>query len=134
MNMNCRLSDAITRIKNAKRNDYPCVKVLWSQKNYAVLSVLKENGIAVDRLEVVSVDKEGSKLIEPELMVHLRRGKLHALKVLSTPGRVMHVNKKKIPVYKNHLGLVVVSTSSGMMTGAEATAKGIGGKLMVSAF
>jgi small subunit ribosomal protein S8 len=129
MNMNCLLSDAIARIKNAKRNDRISVNVKWSSKTMNVLNVLKDNGVVVKDVAVQNIDN-----VKKEILVFLRNERLYELNVVSKPGYVKHVTKDKIPRPKNGFGVIVISTSSGMMTGAEAFRRGIGGKIMAYAF
>lgn len=127
MSMNCVLADAIARVKNAKLNDAAAVDILWSKQNWAVFQVLKNVGIVSD------ITQTGDKYAK-RINVTLYASKIRELSCISTPGRSVHVKVTQIPRYKNGFGVIVISTSSGMMTGAEAKARGIGGKLMLRAF
>ena len=60
--------------------------------------------------------------------------KITEIKRLSTPGRRYYVAAKDIPTVKSGRGLVIVSTSKGMMTGSEAKKVGIGGELICKVF
>lgn len=129
MNMNCIIADAVARIKNAKNNDQLYVEVLWSKHCFDVLRVL-------ERAKVLrSVASNGAtKPKNARINVELHPDGFQEIKIDSKPGRIVHVTKGRIPRYKNGFGVVVISTSKGVMTGAEARAQSIGGKVILRAF
>lgn len=125
MNFNCIVSDSIARLNNARSSDRMSANLLCSKQVEAILRVLLECK-AIERFEVAD-DRRA-------ILVHLcpKRG-FRKLRASSTPGRVWHVQAKKIPFNRQN-DFRIISTSSGMMTTATAREKRVGGKLMVQVF
>jgi small subunit ribosomal protein S8 len=129
MNINCIVSDSIARIKNAVNNDQLSVQVLCSKHCLEVLKLLERAKIL---RSVTRVDAPAPK--DLRINIEMYSDGFQRLEMVSTPGRAVHVKKGEIPRYKNGFGVVVVSTSKGIMTGEDARKHGIGGKVLVRAF
>jgi small subunit ribosomal protein S8 len=122
---NDSIADLLTRIRNANTARKRVVAMPYSKMTEQVAGILKTNGY----LEDVKVTKNGNfKALElslpadPETITSLIR--------VSKPGRRVYTSAKDIPVVLGGRGLVIVSTSSGVMTGREAHKKGLGGELI----
>lgn len=129
MNMNCIVADAIARINNAKNNDQLYVEVLWSKHCFDVLKVLERAKF------LRSVTHNGAgKPKNARINVELYPDGFQKMKIDSKPGRIVHATHDKIRPYKNGFGVVVMSTSKGVMTGSEAKAHNVGGKVILRAY
>lgn len=125
------IADMLTRIRNAinvRKNE---VSLPHSKAKEAVASILKTSGFVDDiRVTDLSVGKQLTIVINHEA----ENARITEIKRLSTPGRRHYAPASKIPTVKRGRGVVIVSTSKGMMTGAEARAAKIGGELIASVY
>jgi small subunit ribosomal protein S8 len=97
----------------------------------AVAALLKANNF-IDSFQVTS-DTVGKKMtvrINPDNT----NARITEIVRLSKPGRRYYVNAKEIPVVKRGRGIVIVSTSKGMMTGDEAKKQHVGGELICKVY
>jgi small subunit ribosomal protein S8 len=132
MTINDPISDMLTRIRNAgmarkATTTMPSTKVL-----VAVAAILKSEGYITD-YQVIE------KSPQNELMVTLRYGadKRHAIreiKRVSKPGLRVYAGKERVPRVRSGLGVAIVSTTQGVMTGYEARRRGIGGEVLCTVF
>ena len=132
MSVNDPISDMLTRIRNAgmarkATTSMPSTKVL-----VAVAGILKSEGYITD-YQVIE------KSPQNELMVTLRYGadKRHAIreiKRVSKPGLRVYAGKERVPRVRSGLGIAIVSTTQGVMTGYEARRRGIGGEVLCTVF
>ncbi len=127
------IADLLTRIRNATASGHPTVSVPASKTKEQILHVLKDEGY-IDMFEIV--EKEAGKKNLKIFLKYDTHGKpvIREIKRISSPGRRVHVATAEIPVTKGGLGLVVVSTSSGMLSDREARRQGVGGELICSVF
>jgi small subunit ribosomal protein S8 len=125
------IADMITRIRNAiavrKRevslphsNVKESVARLLKQSNF--LSDIKVADAAVGKTLVITINEEHEN------------ARITEIKRLSKPGRRYYVNAQEIPVVKRGRGVVIVSTSKGMMTGTEAKKQHVGGELICKVY
>jgi small subunit ribosomal protein S8 len=123
------LADLLTRIRNAGMAQHPTVKLPSSTRKVEVLRVLKEEGY----IEDYSV---GEETPQPNVTVALKylRGDhvITGIKRESKPGQRKYVRSDGLPIVLNGLGVSVITTSQGVMTGKSATAKGVGGEYICS--
>jgi len=132
MSVNDPISDMLTRIRNAgmaRKSDVtmPSTKVL-----VAIAQILKQEGYVAD-FEVVE------KRPQNQLKVALRYGpdKRHTIREIrrvSKPGLRIYAGKDAIPRVKSGLGIAIVSTPEGVLTGYEARRRGIGGEVLCTVF
>jgi len=125
------IADMLTRIRNAinvRKNE---VSLPHSNIKEHVARSLQANGF-LESVTVtdLSVGKQLHIVIHPED----ENAKITEIKRLSKPGRRHYSNATEIPTIKGGRGVVIVSTSQGLMTGKEAKAKGIGGELIASVY
>lgn len=128
-----QIADLLTRVRNAQRAKHPTVRIPKSKTKRMILDLLLSEGYIAGIEEVESVTKK------PELKVVLRYDELgqptiRELKRISRPGRRMYVGKEDIPRDRGGLGVVVVSTSKGMLNDQQARKEGLGGELICSVF
>ena len=128
MSVNDPISDMLTRIRNAgmaQKTDtsMPATKIL-----VAIAKILKEEGYIAD-FDVVE------KRPQDQLNVTLSYGpdKRHAIreiKRVSKPGLRVYAGKNEIPRVKSGLGIAIVSTPEGVLSGYEARRRGVGGEVL----
>jgi small subunit ribosomal protein S8 len=120
------ISDMLTRIRNAGKALLPAVELPHSRMKESVAKILKSEGYVAD------VAVEGSKI--KKLKIHLKyqgkKGVIESLKRVSRPGLRRYVGSTEIPRVLNGMGISIVSTSEGVMTGTQAKKKNLGGELL----
>ncbi len=126
MSMQDPIADMLTRIRNGQAAKKVAVKMPSSKQKLAIANVLKEEGYIADfavageakpELEVTLKYFEGKKVIE-------------SLKRVSRPGLRIYKGATEIPNVLDGLGVVIISTSQGVMTDRAARKAGIGGELI----
>ena len=117
------IADMLTRIRNAHLALHKEVSVPRSKIKESIASILKEEGY-VDNVSVA--DRE----IKIALKYVGGKAVISGLKRISKPGRRMYVNAAAIPNVQNGLGICIVSTSQGVISGTNAKEKHIGGELI----
>ena len=122
------IGDMLTRIRNAQMVRHPSVEMPSSKITASIAEILKREGYIADT-EVVK------KKPQDVLRVRLRYSEsqepsIAGLKRVSKPGLRVHVQRKEVPRAFGGVGISIVSTSQGLMTGLDAYRKGIGGELM----
>lgn len=122
------ISDFIARIKNANHRKHEEFDLHYSNLKMAVADVLKEEGFIEDYEEK---DKEDMKVV---MKYQGERRVIDDMERVSKPSRRVYVSKDQIPEVLGGLGISVLSTSQGVMTGKEAREKGIGGELLLKAW
>jgi len=123
--VNDPIADLLTRIRNAQQARRHLVPVPYSAMKEQVAQILAQAGF----IEGVKVTKNGNfKALELTLTGNPER--ITSLQRVSKPGRRVYTSSKDIPLVLGGRGLVIVSTSSGVMTGRDARLKGLGGELI----
>ena len=122
------VADMLTRIRNAVQVKHESVLVPHSKLKLSIAKVLKDEGYIRD------YDMPRGQA-HPTLRLHLsyrsgREPAIIGLKRVSKPGLRVHIGKGEIPRIYGGLGLAIISTSSGVMTGRQAWRLGIGGELL----
>ena len=121
------ISDMLTRIRNAimvRKNE---VTLPHSQIKESVARLLKESHFIDD----VSVGKATvGKSLTIKIFGEDSNARITEIKRLSKPGRRAYVNAREIPRVKGGRGIVIISTSKGLMTGDKAKAQKLGGELI----
>jgi len=122
------IADMLTRIRNAIMARHDSVLVPSSKTKLAIARILKKEGFITDYETL-----KGKP--QPEIRLHLKyddenKPVLSGLERVSKPGLRVYVGREEIPRLYGGLGVAIVSTSSGVMTGQQAWRKGIGGELL----
>ncbi len=129
------LADFLTTIRNAARASKSEIRVPWSRMRSDVAHILKNEGYV---LEVEKVTDEKAKAGKPELRVKLRgQGKTRAITQItriSKPGRRQYVGSQEIPRVLGGMGVSVVSTPRGVMSGHQAKKQNLGGELLLTVY
>ena len=122
------IADMLTRIRNAIMARHDFVLVPSSKMKLSIARILKKEGFVAD-YEVLKG--------KPHRMIKLylkyddnNQPILSGLERVSKPGLRVYVEQKEIPRIYGGLGLAILSTSSGVMTGRQAWRQGIGGELL----
>jgi small subunit ribosomal protein S8 len=125
------VADMLTRVRNAIAVNSSVVEMPHSKLKETVAGILVANGF----IDKVDVNQDG---IRKTLLITINNqdssAKITEIKRLSRPGRRMYVKSPAVPTVKRGRGLVVISTSAGVMTGAEAKAKNLGGELICEVY
>jgi small subunit ribosomal protein S8 len=121
------ISDMLTRIRNGGRALLPAVQMPHSRIKEGVAKILKTEGYVAD----VAVEGEKSKkTIKIRLKYNGKKNVIEGLKRVSKPGLRKYVGSTEIPRVLGGLGVSIVSTSEGLMTGTQAKKKNLGGELL----
>lgn len=125
------VADMLTRIRNAIMVRKHEVVLPHSKLKEAVARLLQQNNFIDD----VKVDKAdiGKKLV---VKINPQDGNARITEVVrvSKPGRRYYVSARDIPTVKRGRGIVILSTSKGLMTGEQATAEHLGGELICKVY
>ena len=122
------IADMLTRIRNANTANHDVVDVPASRMKQAVAQILKDEGFIVD-FERVNEGPQGT------IRIKLKYGQnkekvITGLRRISRPGLRVYTNKTEIPRVLGGLGLVIMSTSKGIMSGKRAKKEGCGGEVL----
>ena len=121
------VSDYLTRIRNALSADHPDVEVPASRLKKEMSRILAEQGyITSFEVEPTAV----GEVIRIQLKYTDDRRPVIAACAVSRPGRRYYVGRGDVPRVQGGMGTSIVSTSTGVMTGHEATANGVGGEVV----
>jgi small subunit ribosomal protein S8 len=122
------ISDYLTRIRNGLAADHTEVEVPASRLKKEKSRILREQGYITDfEVQPTAV----GEVIRIELKyTEDRRPVISGLRRVSRPGRRRYVTHGDVPRVQGGMGTAIVSTSTGVMTGHEAKAKGVGGEVV----
>jgi len=120
------ISDMLTRIRNANRALLPTVEMPHSKMKEGIAQILKREGYIFD----FAVEGKLPKTMKMKLKYQGKKSVIEGLRRISTPGLRRYVGATDIPRVRGGLGVAVVSTSEGLMTGNQARKKNIGGELI----
>jgi small subunit ribosomal protein S8 len=120
------ISDMLTRIRNASRALLPAVELPHSRMKESLAQILKKEGYVAE----VSVDGKTIKKLKIQLKYRGKKNVIEGLKRISKPGLRKYVGATEIPRVLGGLGISIVSTSEGVMTGTQAKKKNLGGELL----
>jgi small subunit ribosomal protein S8 len=124
--MNDPISDMLARIRNANRALLPAVEVPHSKMKESLAGILKREGYITD----FTVEGKIPKNIKLRLKYQGKKSTIDGLRRISTPGLRRYVGSTEIPRVRGGLGVAVLSTSEGVMTGNQARKKNLGGELL----
>ena len=122
------IADMLTRIRNAVMVRHDSVLVPTSKMKLSIARILKDEGF-ISAYEVV---KDGAHRV---IKIHLKYSDsdqpvISGLERVSKPGLRVYVEREEIPRVRGGLGIAIISTSKGVMTGQQARHQGIGGELL----
>ena len=133
MNLTDPIADMLTRIRNAVLAGHPVVAIPSSRIKHEIAKILQEEGF-ISSYEVVDGKVVGSKVLRISLKYigerRERRPVITGLERISRPGRRVYTNKQEIPWVLSGLGVAILSTPKGVMTGQRARQLGVGGEVL----
>ncbi len=127
MNMTDPIADMLTRIRNAATGRHTRVLVPASKMKLSLARVLKEEGYIKD-IEILKDNPQGT--LRLTLRYVDKKPVLTQLKRVSKPGLRVYTKKADIPRVRGGLGVAVLSTPRGLMTGSNAYKQGLGGEVI----
>ena len=130
MSMSDPIADMLTRIRNGQQAEKVSVKMPSSKLKAAIAAVLKDEGYILDHATVTGDD--GKPALEVTLKYFDGKPVIEKIQRVSRPGLRQYAGSHDIPVVLGGLGISIVSTSRGVMTGARAKAMGQGGEVLCS--
>ena len=126
------IADMLTRIRNALAVKKPEIVLPYSKVKFNIANVLEKEKL-IKKVETIEATKSktGFKQLKFKLMYDEKnQSVIGTLKRISKPGQRIYVKKDKIPKVLNGLGMNILSTSKGFITGQEAREKSLGGELI----
>ena len=122
------IADLLTRIRNANQMRYNEVVVPSSKMKLEIVEILKNEGYIAS----YKIDKNE---VQDNVIITLKYGKnkervISGLKRISKPGLRVYAKAEEVPTVLNGLGISIVSTSKGIMTGKEARKQNLGGEVL----
>ena len=131
MSMSDPIADMLTRVRNALMRRHATVAMPLSNSKVAIAEVLKSEGYIVD-FQVISQEPQSVLEIKLKYIGDRRhyRSVITGLERVSKPGRRVYVGKSEIPWVLSGMGIAILTTPQGMMTGQKARRKGVGGEVL----
>ena len=128
MSVTDTIADLLTRIRNANQMRYNEVVIPSSNIKLEIVKILEREGF------IASYKIEKNE-VQDNIIVTLKYGKnkervISGLKRISKPGLRVYAKAEEIPTVLNGLGIAIVSTSKGVMTGKEAKKENLGGEVL----
>ena len=129
------VGDMLTRIRNANHRFHPTVTMPHSKLKEAVARILEEEGFIVG-YEVIEENPQ------PRLVLRLKykgersqaKRAISGIRLVSKPSRRVYVGKDEIPRPLGGMGICILSTSRGVLSGKKAEEQGIGGEVLCEVF
>ena len=129
MTMTDPIADMLTRIRNAIQARHTHVTIPASKMKSAILSILEREGY-IGQFEIVDQQSPRAMLKVSLKYTDERAPVLLGLRRVSKPGLRVYAGRDEIPRVMGGIGIVILSTSSGVMTGREAWQRKIGGEVL----
>jgi small subunit ribosomal protein S8 len=125
------IADMLTRVRNAISANKTTVSMPHSKVKETVARILAQNGFLTG---VEPGEEGGRKILTIKINDETEPAKITEISRISKPGRRIYVKSPAIPTVKRGRGLVVISTSRGIMTGKEAASQRLGGELICEVY
>ena len=133
MNFTDPIADMLTRIRNAVMAGHAQVAMPNSKIKIEIARILKDEGF-LEGFEVVDGERESQKVLRLKIKYvgerRQRRAVISGLERVSSPGRRIYTKKTTIPWVLSGIGVAILSTPKGVMTGARARQLGVGGEIL----
>ena len=127
------IADMLTRIRNAVMAGHTQVAMPSSKIKAEIAKILKEEGF-IENFEVVDGEQAGFKVLRIKIKYvgerRERRPVISGLERVSKPGRRIYTKKQDIPWVLSGIGVAILSTPKGVMTGQRARQLGVGGEIL----
>ncbi|HUU37557.1 MAG TPA: 30S ribosomal protein S8 [Candidatus Desulfaltia sp.] len=122
------IADLLTRIRNAARVKKREVSIPSSKLKVEIVKILKEEGY-IRNFKVIDDNKQGILNIALKYTDD-KQGVISGLRRISRPGCRLYCTRDSIPKVLDGLGIAVISTSRGMLTGKQCQDMGVGGEIL----
>ena len=133
MNITDPIADMLTRIRNASSSRHLEVTMPASNLKVAIAQILKDEGFIMD----FGTDQDGTMKVLKVQLKYIgsasggsKKAVITGIKRVSKPGLRIYTKKTEIPKVMNGLGIAIVSTPKGVMTGRQAWRAGLGGEVL----
>jgi small subunit ribosomal protein S8 len=127
------IADMLTRIRNGLLVGQPMVAMPTSKLKAEIARIMKEEGY-IDGYEIVDGEKPAQQVLRVRLKYVGERREKHpvitGLERVSRPGRRTYSRKQDIPHVLSGIGVAIISTPKGVMTGVRARQLGVGGEIL----
>ena len=133
MSVNDPIADMLTRIRNGVMAGHSQVAIPSSKIKVEIAKILKEEGF-VENFEVADGERVGQKVLRVKIKYvgerRERRPVISGLERVSKPGRRIYTKRQDIPWVLSGIGVAILSTPKGVMTGQRARQLGVGGEIL----
>jgi small subunit ribosomal protein S8 len=133
MAINDPIADMLTRIRNAVMSGQTLVAMPSSKIKIEIAKIMKDEGY-LDGFEMVEGENQIQKVLRLKIKYvgerRTRRPVISGIERISTPGRRVYTKKQNIPWVLSGIGVAILSTPKGVMTGARARQLGVGGEII----
>jgi small subunit ribosomal protein S8 len=133
MSVSDPIADMLTRIRNAIMTGHVNVAMPSSNLKVAIAKILKEEGY-ISSFETADGERLGQKVLRIRLKYvgerRERKSVITGLERVSRPGRRVYTGKTEIPWVLSGMGVAIISTPKGVMTGQRARQLGVGGEVL----
>ena len=126
MSMNDTISDLLTRIRNGQMSNKKSISGPYSKMKESICKVMLDEGY----IDGYSSDEGQIRTLVVELKYFEGKPVIDYIKRVSRPGLRIYKSSDQIPLVKNGLGICIISTSQGLMTGKSAKEKKCGGEII----
>jgi len=133
MSVNDPIADMLTRIRNGVMQSLAVVAMPSSKVKIEIARILKEEGFVED-FEDTTEETSSHKVLRLKLKYvcerRHRQSVITGLQRISRPGKRVYSGRKEIPWVLSGMGIAIVSTPKGVMTGQKARSQGVGGEIL----
>ena len=126
------IADMLTRIRNASRAGHEVCSVPKSKLKISILGILKDQGFIKDYQPL-----QNGKFEDYKITLNYTNNSKPVIKEItkvSKPGKRVYITHDEIRPYRNNIGIFILSTSKGVMTGKKAKKLNIGGEVICKVF
>ena len=133
MSVNDPIADMLTRIRNAIMSGQAMTAMPFSKMKEEIAKILKEEGF-IESYEAADGERPGQKVLRVRIKYigerRERRPVIEGLERVSRPGRRVYTKKQEIPWVLSGIGIAILSTPKGIMTGQRARQLNVGGEIL----
>ncbi|MCI0551054.1 MAG: 30S ribosomal protein S8 [Anaerolineae bacterium] len=127
------IADMLTRIRNAVMAGHALVAMPSSKLKVEIAKIMKDEGY-LEGFELVENEESSQKVLRMKIKYvgerRARRSVISGIERVSKPGRRIYTKKQDIPWVLSGIGVAILSTPKGVMTGARARQLGVGGEIL----
>ena len=133
MSVNDPIADMLTRIRNAMMSGQAMTAMPFSKVKAEIAKILKEEGY-IENMEVADGERPDQKVLRLRIKYvgerRDRRAVITGIERISRPGRRIYTKKQNIPWVLSGIGVAILSTPKGIMTGQRARQLNVGGEIL----